>query len=139
MYDVNFNHRAVDNVVNYEENLNEAGLQFTYGQCIKQIKNVYTAENDENNHDSYKHNVIGQILRKYYKSEEKFDLFEGFLHLLVYVHKLGSEKNAFDNTKLSIQVLNNFYEYVDKLELDEQDTILNTMPEDKENFVCRYI
>lgn len=134
MCDLNFHHFNANNPY-VQDYLPKKETLSTYKQCITQIKEVYISENDENNHDSHKHNIISQILRTYYKSEERLDLFEGFLHLLVYLHKMENKLNDFESNKLSIQALNTFYEYVDKLELLEQDNILNNIAEDKENFV----
>lgn len=108
---------------------------FTFKQCITQIKEVYIAEDDTSNHASFKHNIIGELLRRYYRSEEESDLFEGFLHLLVSLNKFVAEIKGFEDNTLATQVLNNFYEYIDKLELIQQETVLECLPEDKEVFV----
>uniref|UniRef100_A0A915DX15 3'-5' exonuclease domain-containing protein n=1 Tax=Ditylenchus dipsaci TaxID=166011 RepID=A0A915DX15_9BILA len=110
----------------------ENGIAFK--KCVSRVKEIFEKELNEMD-DATKHNIIGQSLRTYFAEEELLDVFEGFLHLLNQFHTLASDAAQRSSTKLAVQVLQLFDEFINQCDPTDQDAILEQMPSNRDIYI----
>lgn len=101
-----------------------------YQNCVSQIKNIF--DNDQINMNfTTKYNIITQIIRKYYLSENIHSVYEGFLHLLIEFSNYTTTLKTITNNSLAIQALQIYLDFYSQLEPFDQDILTKSIFFDK--------
>lgn len=112
--------------------------KLTFDECVLRVKNIVKQDLDDMDYTT-KYNLITQIIRKYYLSEDIHNVFSSFLHLFIeFSNYLTALKNIRDDS-LAIQTMQIFFDFQFECEPISKDIIEKSTLKDKISYVNFFI